>query len=57
MSKRELIDTGTDKCYVGHDEESKSSAAVSHSLSADKRYKGTSGVKVGGDRRDRRGKH
>ena len=57
MSKLELIDTGTDKRYVGHDEESKLSAAVSHSLSADKRYKGTSDVKLGGDRRDRHGNH
>lgn len=40
MSKRELIDTGTDKRYVRRDEEGrfKESVDVGRSLSADKRH-------------------
>ncbi len=40
MSKRELIDTGTDKRYVRRDEDGtfKESVDVGRSLSADKRH-------------------
>lgn len=40
MSKRELIDTGTDKRYVRRDEKGqfKESVDVGRSLSADKRH-------------------
>ncbi len=41
MSKRELVDTGTDKRYVRRDEKGqfKESVDVGRSLSADKRHK------------------
>lgn len=57
MSKRELIDTGTDKRYVRRDEDGrfKESVDVGRSLSADKRHKAESDAKPGeGDRGDHR---
>ncbi|WP_439630820.1 hypothetical protein [Shinella sp.] len=60
MSKRELIDTGTDKRYVRRDERGqfKESTDVGRSLSADKRKKAKNEAKPGeGDRGDRRTKH
>lgn len=57
MSKRELIDTGTDKRYVRRDEEGKfkESVDVGRSLSADKRQKAKTKAKpVEGDRGDQR---
>lgn len=57
MSKRELIDTGTDKRYVRRDEDGKSrqSVDVSHSLSADARHDAKHGAKPGeGDKGDRK---
>lgn len=59
MSKRELIDTGTDKRYVRRDEDGKfkESVDVGRSLSADKRHKAKSDAKPGeGDRGDHRTK-
>ncbi|MGC4411047.1 hypothetical protein D4A92_23605 (plasmid) [Rhizobium rosettiformans] len=59
MSKRELIDTGTDKRYVRRDEDGKfkESVDVGRSLSADKRQKAKSDAKPGeGDRGDHRTK-
>lgn len=57
MSKRELIDTGTDKRYVRRDDEGKfkESVDVGRSLSADKRQKAKTKAKPGeGDRGDQR---
>ena len=58
MSKRELIDTGTDKRYVRRDEKGqfKESDDVGKSLAADRRTKAKAGVKSGqGDKGDRKG--
>ncbi|MFS8146403.1 hypothetical protein ATY78_18235 [Rhizobium sp. R635] len=55
MSKRELIDTGTDKRYVRRDDQGrfKESDDVGRSLSADKRRKAKTDAKSGeGDRGD-----
>lgn len=55
MSKRELIDTGTDKRYVRRDEDGKfkSSVDVGRSLSADKRHDAKNDAKTGqGDQGD-----
>lgn len=55
MSKRELIDTGTDKRYVRRDEDGKftESVDVGRSLSADKRRKAKTDAKPGeGDKGD-----
>lgn len=55
MSKRELIDTGTDKRYVRRDEEGKfkESVDVGKSLSADRRTKAKTIAKPGeGDKGD-----
>lgn len=55
MSKRELIDTGTDKRYVRRDKEGRfeESVDVSKSLSADARHKAKNAAKPGeGDRGD-----
>jgi hypothetical protein len=60
MSKRELIDTGTDKRYVRRDEQGrfKESVDVGRSLSADKRHKAKTIAKPGeGDKGDHKGKH
>jgi len=60
MSKRELIDTGTDKRYVRRDEQGwfKESTDVGRSLSADKRHKSKTAAKRGeGDRGDHHAKH
>ncbi len=57
MSKRELIDTGTDKRYVRCDEAGrfKESADVGKSLAADRRTKAKTVSKPGqGDRGDRK---
>ena len=59
MSKRELIDTGTDKRYVRRDEEGrfKESDDVGRALSADKRHKAEHDVRPGdGDKGDRKAK-
>jgi hypothetical protein len=56
MSKRELIDTGTDKRYVRRDEEGrfKESDDVGRSLAQDRRQHAQTKVKSGhGDRGDR----
>ena len=56
-SKRELIDTGTDKRYVRRDSEGKFKEAddVGRSLAADRRTKAKTQVKSGqGDRGDRK---
>jgi len=56
MSKRELIDTGTDKRYVRRDEKGRftESADVGKSLAADRRTDAKTRVKSGqGDRGDR----
>lgn len=58
MSKRELIDTGTDKRYVRRDEKGqfKESDDVGKSLAADRRTKAKAGIKSGqGDKGDRKG--
>lgn len=55
MSKRELIDTGTDKRYARRDEDGKfkESVDVGRSLSADKRQGATHDAKPGeGDKGD-----
>lgn len=60
MSKRELINTGTDKRYVRRDEDGKfkESVDVGKSLSADKRHKAKKEAKPGeGDRGDHHAKH
>jgi hypothetical protein len=57
MSKRELIDTGTDKRYVRRDEEGrfKESDDVGRSLAADRRQKAKTEAKPGqGDRGDQK---
>lgn len=56
MSKRELIDTGTDKRYVRRDEgQFKESVDVGRSLSADKRRKSKTVAQPGeGDKGDHR---
>lgn len=57
MSKRETIDTGTDKRYVRRDEEGKfkESDDVGRSLSADKKQKAKHDAKPGeGDKGDRK---
>ncbi|MBX5222903.1 hypothetical protein [Rhizobium sp. NLR8a] len=59
MSKRELIDTGTDKRYVRRDDQGRftESVEVSRSLSADKRRRAKNDAKPGeGDRGDHRAK-
>ncbi|THV12412.1 hypothetical protein [Rhizobium rhizophilum] len=59
MTKRELIDTGTDKRYVRRDEDGKfkESVDVGRSLSADKRQEAINDAKPGeGDRGDHRAK-
>lgn len=60
MSKRELIDTGTEMRYVRRDEDGKfkESVDVGRSLSVDKRHKAKNDAKPGeGDRGDHRAKH
>lgn len=55
MSKRELIETGTDKRYVRRDEDGKfkESVDVGRSLSADKRHDAKTDAKPGeGDKGD-----
>jgi hypothetical protein len=57
MSKRELIDTGTDKRYVRRDKKGqfKESVDVGRSLSADRRHIAKTGAKPGeGDKGDHR---
>jgi hypothetical protein len=59
MSKRELIDTGTDKRYVRRDAKGRFSESVDvgPSLSADKRHKAKRDAKPGdGDRGDHHAK-
>jgi hypothetical protein len=59
MSKRELIDTGTDKRYVRRNEQGqfKESVNVGRSLSAEKRHDARHDAKSGqGDRGDHRSK-
>jgi hypothetical protein len=56
MSKRELIDTGTDKRFVRRDESGRFSESddVGKSLAADRRQKAKTTAKPGqGDRGDR----
>lgn len=56
MSKRELVDTGSDKRFVRRDEDGKfkESADVSRSLSADARHDAKNDAKPGqGDKGDR----
>ena len=60
MTKRELIDTGTDKRYVRRDEKGrfKQSVDVGRSLSADRKRDAKTEAKPGeGDRGDRHTKH
>jgi hypothetical protein len=60
MTKRELIDTGTDKRYARRDKQGrfKESTDVGRSLSADKRHKSKTEAKPGeGDRGDHHPKH
>lgn len=57
MSKRELIDTGTDKRYVRRDDTGlfKESVDVGRSLSQDRRQQAENDARPGeGDRGDRR---
>ncbi|RVQ01495.1 hypothetical protein [Sinorhizobium meliloti] len=57
MSKRELIDTGTDKRYVRRDESGKfkQSVDVGRSLSSDRKQKAKNDAKPGqGDKGDRK---
>ena len=57
MSKRELIDTGTDKRYVRRDKKGRfeGSVDVSRSLSADRRHDAKHEAKPGeGDKGDRK---
>lgn len=57
MSKRELIDTGSDKRYVRRDERGrfKESADVGKSLAADRRQRAKTASRPGqGDRGDRK---
>lgn len=56
MSKRELIDTGTDKRFVRRDEQGqfKESVNVGKSLAADQRQHAKTKIKLGeGDKGDR----
>ena len=58
MTKRELIDTGTDKRYVRRDEKGQFSESVDvgKSLTADRRSRAKTIAKPGqGDRGDRKG--
>ncbi|KQS65420.1 hypothetical protein ASG39_09300 [Rhizobium sp. Leaf371] len=58
MSKRELIDTGTDKRYVRRDEKGQfmESVDVGRSLSADARHDAKTKAQPGeGDKGDRKG--
>lgn len=58
MTKRELIDTGTDKRYVRRDEKGQfnESVDVGKSLTADRRSRARTVAKPGqGDRGDRKG--
>lgn len=60
MSKRELIDTGTDKRYVRRDQDGRfeESVDVGKSLAADqRRHSETQAAKGEGDKGDRRKKH
>jgi hypothetical protein len=60
MSKRELIDTGTDKRYVRRDDKGrfKESVDVSRSLSADSRHDAKRDAKPGqGDKGDHKRSH
>ncbi|MET0294815.1 MAG: hypothetical protein ABW042_07320 [Phenylobacterium sp.] len=60
MSKRELIDTGSDKRFVRRDERGrfKEVTDVGQSLAADRRQKAKTAVRSGqGDRGDRPSKH
>lgn len=60
MTKRELVDTGTDKRYVRRNEQGqfKESDDVGRSLSADRRQTAKTKAKSGeGDRGDRNVKH
>ncbi|ARM91836.1 hypothetical protein RHEC894_PD00331 (plasmid) [Rhizobium sp. CIAT894] len=60
MTKRELLDTSTDKRYVRRDEKGqfKESDGVGRSLSADRRQTAKAKAKPGeGDRGDRNIKH
>ncbi|EJT06356.1 hypothetical protein [Rhizobium sp. CCGE 510] len=60
MTKRELIDTGTDKRYVRRNEKGqfKESDDVGRSLAADRRQPAKTKAKPGdGDRGDRNVKH
>jgi hypothetical protein len=60
MTKRELIDTGTDKRYVRRDKQGrfKVSTDVGRSLSADLRHKSKTEAKAGeGGRGDHQPKH
>ncbi|MBX5169951.1 hypothetical protein HJB84_08695 [Rhizobium sp. NZLR1b] len=60
MTKRELVDTGTDKRYVRRNEKGqfKESDDVGRSLSADRRQTAKTKAKSGeGDRGDRNVKH
>ncbi|MBY5518085.1 hypothetical protein [Rhizobium leguminosarum] len=60
MTKRELIDTGTDKRYVRRNRQGqfKESDDVGRSLAADRRQTAKTKAKVGdGDRGDRNVKH
>ncbi len=59
MSKRELIDMGTDKRYVRRNEKGqfKESVDVGRSLSADKRHRAGNDAKPGeGDKGDHKSK-
>ena len=60
MSKRELIDTGTDKRFVRRDQDGKFSESVNvgKSLAADRRrHSETEAPRGEGDKGDRRKKH
>ncbi|MFS2151913.1 hypothetical protein [Rhizobium sp. Rhizsp42] len=60
MSKRELVDTGTDKRYVRRAKDGKfnKSTDIGRSLCADKRHKSQTEAKRGeGDRGDHHAKH
>jgi hypothetical protein len=59
MTKRKLIDTGTDKRYVRRDDDGrfKESVDVGRSLSADRRQDAKTNARPGeGDRGDRKSK-
>ncbi len=60
MTKRELIDTGTDKRYVRRDDKGqfKESVDVGRSLAADRRHKAEHTAKPGeGDKGDHKSTH